>query len=257
MPVQGEPKKETAKLVFPPTHPSSSGIGESTIHPRVTFSSYTWKSATPKLENTMSTTDAGSTGSVSLFVPANYNESFGAKWGYEDVVTALIDPKNKAAWGASAVETIDKLTKGPLGGITSAAKFGRGETSFPGEFLLFEKGEPITLDFTFDLLPMNGPEANKIVEIVSYFKRRILPTYGGNDNFFLQFPDIWRIDVKGLNGTGFPATPGIFGDMALTTCKVGYSGGANTVLAFADGNAVMTTLTLQFKSVKNSYIYTG
>lgn len=251
--------KETKALSFPSYETLTSSKDGATgggrgIHPRVTFMSYEWQSAKPSLDNTKNINAQGATSSTTLFVPHDFAEQLGARWGYEDTVTALIDPTNEKAWGASTGETLQNLTKGGFSGVQSAARFGFGKTAFPGEFLIFQQGEPTTLNFTFDLLPMNSGEAGTIVSIIQNFKRRLLPSFGGNQTFFLKFPDIWMIEVKGLNGVGFPDTPTRYLDMALVSCNVTYSGGGNSVLAFHDGNPVAAKLSLVFKSVKHSYV---
>jgi hypothetical protein len=258
-----QPIVET-KFTFPseasrPSTKVGGSLGGAAIHPRVSFRSYAWTSAKPKLANTKNVDIGGSTSNITLFVPATYSEQFGARWGYEPMVTALVNPGDSNAWLASGAETVQTMANSKFGGFVSAARYHTGTTSFPGEFLVFDRGEPITLTFNFDLLPMNKTEADTIVGMVKTFKTKILPEFNTPtpENFGLKFPDLWRIEVKGMNGTGFPTTEGNFNDMALASCNVTYSGGANSALAFYDGNPVATNLVLTFKSVRNSYIYKG
>ena len=112
------------------------------------------------------------------------------------------------------------------------------------------------MDFTFDLLPRNSGEADAIVDIVSNFKSKILPTYGtgtGISQFMLSFPDVWHIKFSGANGIGFPGMGDSYRDMALVSVNAAYGGGANSALTFHDGNPVIVTLSLSFKSIKHSY----
>jgi hypothetical protein len=258
-----KPAPPKTKFTFPSSANRPSTVkssGTAPVHPRVTFRSYPWKTAKPNLEKTVNVTKNGASSTVTLFVPANYSEQFGARWGEQDTVTALIN-RNwngvQASIGETALGALDKMSGGKA--ISTAAKYASGSTSFPGEFLVFDRGEPITLSFTLDLLPMNKAEADEIVGVVQNFKRKILPTFGGltTESFGLSFPEIWMIEVAGLNGTGFPETPNTFNDMALISCHVTYSGGANSVLAFHDGNPVAVQLALTFKSVRNSYLGAG
>lgn len=229
---------------------------ETPVHPRVCFLSYEWETAKPNLESTK-IEPGKQTSTTVLYLPSGFSEKLGAEWKVEDTSTALIDPSNGSAWAANAGEYAQKMAeKGGFGGITSAVRFGTGKTSFPGEFLVFEKGNPVTMDFTFDLLPRNDKEAKLIVKITENFKRKILPTYGGSamDSFFLSFPDIWHIKFQGAKGIGYPEKQSVYEDMALTSVNVSYGGGANSALFFHDGHAVCTTLSLSFQSIKHSYI---
>lgn len=226
--------------------------------PRVIFRSFEWK-INPKadLSNTESLVQGGETSSTTLFLPANFTEAYSAQWIQEDVFTAGA-LQGKAGWGASAGELLETSVK-KLGadGLLGSFKFATGKTSFPGEFEIFKKVDPISLPFNFDLLPRNAGEANAIVKIVQNFKNKILPTF---KNVALTFPDIWTIQFVGVNGLGFPEAPnGIIGynDMALTNVTAVYGGGTQSSLTFHDGNPVNVQLQLQFKRVRHSYKGSG
>lgn len=221
------------------------------VAPRVSFISYTWKSARPRLEETKMEKPV-KTSSTTLYLPAGFSEKYGAEWGDEDIVTALID---QTAILASAAEAVDTMTGG-MAGFKTSGKFAEGKTVFPGQFMTFKKGSPISLDFAFDLIPRNRPEGDLIVKIVNNFKRKILPTVSkiGNQNALLSYPDVWHIIFSGAKSIGYPTTKNIYEDMALVSVNASYGGGAQSALTFYDGNPVSVNLSLSFRSVKHSYI---
>lgn len=221
------------------------------VAPRVSFISYTWKSARPALEETKME-KAVKTSSTTLYLPAGFSEKYGADWGDEDIVTGLVD---SSAIVASAAEAVDKMSGG-FAGFISSIKYTEGQTVFPGQFMTFKRGKPIALDFTFDLIPRNRPEGDLIVKIVNNFKRKILPTVSkvGNQNALLSYPDVWHIIFSGAKSIGYPTTKNIYEDMALVSVNASYGGGAQSALTFYDGNPVSVNLSLSFASVKHSYI---
>lgn len=234
------------------------GDSETPIHPRVTFKSYEWSCATPKLANTMLIEQGSSfTSATTLYVPANFATPYGADWQTEEMVTGFID-KSLSGFGSSLAEATNSALNASFSGIANTAKYNYGVTSFPGQFLSFKQGKPINLSFTFDLLPESKSEADTIVELVDNFKRRMTPLYGDGKKdtiqFYLRFPEVWSISFTGLNGVGFPDTPNEYNNMALVDCTPSYSGSSQTALTFHDGNPSMVQLRLTFQSIKHPYI---
>lgn len=241
------------------------GGGSTQVHPRVTFISYTWQAAKPTLEKTkMITTD--STSATTLYLPNGFSEKYSAKWSETQLATSLIDVKvkgniydaNKDAFGTNVAQGIQDAASTLWGGLVNSAIYATGTTAFPGQFNVFQKADPITMEFTFDLLPRNSGEAALIESICSNFKEKLLPSYGdlnpsGIKQFMLTFPDVWHIYFNGINGVGFPGMDNSYKDMALTSVNVTYSGGENSALTFEDGYAVLTTLALGFTGIKHSY----
>lgn len=259
-PVKTSKPKDDRIMRFPDYNVATSKHEKSDtpIHPRVTFKSYEWNSAAPKLANTM-TIEKGSsfTSATTLYVPANFSTPYGADWQLENMMTAFIAP----SWtnlGVSALEAADTALKASFSGIAESAKYNYGVTSFPGQFLSFKQGKPINLSFDFDLVPESKGEADTIVRIINNFKRRMTPLFGdgkkGTANFCLHFPEVWSISFSGLNGVGFPDTPDEYNNLALVDCTPSYSGSAQTALTFHDGNPALVKLRLQFQSIKHSYI---
>jgi hypothetical protein len=255
-------------FVFPATaNKTTAGKGDvgSHIHPRVTFISSNWSSAKPNLAQTKSL-PTGTSSTTTLYLPNGFSEKYAATWGETELVTALLKANLNMSEGfgldatsakASAAESAQHALKASLGGIVNSAIYSTGETAFPGQFNVFQKSAPINMDFTFDLVPRNEPEARLIVNICSNFKDKILPTFGQGTNFIsqfmLQFPDVWTIRFNGINGVGFPGSAGMYPNMALTACNVSYGGGANSALIYHDGNPVIVTLHLSFTSIKHAY----
>lgn len=216
---------------------------------RVIFRSYAWEPPTPDTAKTTGPKQGADGMSATLYLPANFAEEYGAKWENADIVTALLD-RNMNGVGTSTAEWLDNALKQPLGGIVNTGKYGAGMTSFPGQFLQFLQGNPITPSFTFQLLPMNKKEADNIVKMIRDFKKVILPLYSG---MVLRYPKIWSIGFHGINGPGFPEMEG-YQNMALTNVKVSYGGGEQSALVFKDKNPVMISLTLSFQSIMHSFL---
>lgn len=223
---------------------------EGTKKARVVFRSYTWQAGKPQLDNTQHIAQGGGTGSCQLHCPGNFTENLSSKWGEEDLITFLTAPKADGALAASTVEALRSATQGSLGGLVNTARFDAGKTSFPGQFLSFERGEPTKPQFNFELVPTNQAEANAIMQIVKYFKSKIFPVFKSG---FLEFPDIWSIQFVGIKGPGFPDSGDSYNNMALVSCNVGYGGG-QSALVYTDENPVAVTLQLSFQSVMHSFL---
>jgi hypothetical protein len=219
--------------------------------PRVTFSSFTWEGNRPLLSNAPSVRKGGNVTTTTLYLPAGFSENYISTWGEEEAVTVLVDPTGQDSFKASAYEALDNGTKGQLGGLNTTVKYDSGQTSFPGQFSVFKRSEPMALTFNYDLLPRNAKEAAEVQTIISTFKQQILPVFKGGK---LRFPNIWDIHFLQINGPGFPATPKAYQNLALIGCNVAYGGGAQSALTFSDQNPVIITLNLQFKSIKHSYL---
>jgi hypothetical protein len=225
-------------------------------HPRVCFISRKWTTARPNLDNTYFT-PGDTTSYTMLYLPANFKESYTAKWGVEQIPSSLIGGAGSV--GANVTDTINRMARAAgAAGFVNAFNFGFGKTSYPNEFLTFQKGEPIPLNFSFELVPRNKPDSDEIEKIRANFKKLILPTYGeGNmfgGNYLLSYPDLWAINFQNITGVGFPDTPMQYNDMALINCDVEYGGSDQSTLTYPDNAPVSVKLTLQFMSVKHAYI---
>jgi hypothetical protein len=220
---------------------------------RVVFKSFNWKLDTPRLENTQDPIiSGGESSNIQLYVPGQFSEKYSAQWGMDKVLTFGLDVGLNQALKASAFEAAESMTEERLGAAAvNTIKMRAGSTQFPGEFLVFHKGDPIQMGFHFELLPRSSAEAAQINNIVTTFKTKLLPTLNGG---LLDFPDLWNIYFSGINGVGFPDTPTRYLYMALIGVNAQYSGGNQSALVYHDNFSVMITLDLQFHSVRNAYI---
>lgn len=253
---------------------SSGKSADTPVVPRVTFTSYEFVAAKPTLENTKMTKGA-SGDSVCLYLPNGFSEKYSANWSETEIVTSLLGTDLSGSLdnaigstlkgvtagtaGTDAIAAAVRMGQSQAGGIVNSAMYGSGLTPFPGQFNMFSKGNPIDMDFTFDMIPRSSGEGDSIVQICTHFKSKILATYGagntGISQYMLTFPDIWRISFTGINGVGFAGDAGSneYLNMALVNCNVAYSGGANSALTFHDKNPVVVTLSLSFKGIMPSY----
>lgn len=261
---------------YPDIAVQSSGTNATNfVAPRVTFTPYNWVAPTPTLESTK-LTQGGSGDSVCLYLPNGFSEKYSANWQETEIVasaigTAMSKDKsladnvagafsgmNKSNLATDAMAAATKMGQASAGGIVNSVLYTNGVTPFPGQFNMFNKGMPIDMDFTFDMVPRTKTEGNSIVKICSHFKDKILAEYkagSGVSQYMLTFPDIWRISFTGINGVGYAGgtEKNVYPDMALTSCNVSYGGGAQSALTFHDGNPVVITLALSFKAIKPSY----
>ena len=209
---------------------------------RVIFRSYKWKAGLANLTNTKGSTLGAMTSKVQLYLPGNFDENFASTWSREPI-------------GQIAKFEIAHLAEGfankfDLGGIANMMKFGSGYTSLPGEFLTFKQGEPVSLNFTFELVPRNAQEAAAINQIVTNFKMSVFPAFNG---YVLEYPDVWCIQFVGIKGPGFPDTPMAYREMALVGCVPSY-GGKTSALTYEDQYPVSVSLKLTFQAIRQSYL---
>lgn len=221
--------------------------------PRVTFRSYKWNISKPSIDNFKSESilDNQEEQDITLYMPNNFSEDYTADWSSEDVFTAGIDFTR--GMGANIGEFLRQTTDAmSIQGIGNTVRYGTGLTNYPGKFLIFNKANPVTLQFAVELVPHSQDEAIEIDNICSVFKSELLPEFNG---YFLEFPNIWRINFKNIIGPGFNVENhfGEYQGMALTGCKVTYNGGAQTALTYSDDYPIAVTLALTFTSIKHLY----
>ena len=234
------------KIVYPSDDKSKSKA-------RVVFRSYNWKMNTPKLANTVEKVYGGFQTEIQLYLPAEFSEHYRAEWGAEDLATVLLDTSNKGA-RATFWEGANAATKkvGLEGIVNTAVKYNNGYTHYPGEFSMFKKGTPMSLTFTFDMLPRTSGDSVAIENIVDTFKRQMLPMFTGG---VLQFPNIWQIAFNGILGPGHPQTANMYNDMALVDVIPSYSGGNQSALVMGDSYPVGVKLQLTFQAIKHNYLF--
>ena len=217
--------------------------------PRVTFFCHQWKHAKPDIQNA-NVQVTNSVGDVTLFLPSNTKETYTANWGDEKIPT-LQSPE--ALIGQSTATVADKAG---LSGLYNAGKWGTGETIYPFEVAMFTHVSPIPLNFTFELIPKNIKESEEIDSIVTFFKTKMLPTFGGPNStqFLMSFPHGWTIQFQNIIGMGFPDTPTKYRHMALTVCDVNYGGSEQSALTYNSKYPIALTLSLQFISLRHAFL---
>jgi len=241
-------------------------IGNKLIYPsdntenakaRVVFSSFPYTFCTPRLEDTKDPImSGGGNSNIQLYVTGQFVEKYSATWGMDQIITAQLggvlgDSRSGQEVEATAFEAAHSAFSGVAGAEVNTFKLVHGVTQFPGEFLVFHKGDPIQMGFHFELLPRDSGEAGQIAGIVDTFKRKLLPTL---ESGYLNFPDLWNIYFNGITGIGFPDTPSKYLFLALVGVNATYSGGNQSALVYHDKYPVMVTLDLQFHSVRNAYL---
>jgi hypothetical protein len=265
---QGTLELMGAKNLNTPTTKAALGsVGKTLTYPsdntdnakaRVVFSSFPYTFCTPRMEDTKDPImSGGGSSNIKLYVPGQFTEKYSATWGMDQIITAqlggMIPGANTSGQevAASLWEAAHSATSGVIGAEVNTFKLTHGVTQFPGEFLVFHKGDPIQMGFHFELLPRSSTEAGEITNIVNTFKRELLPVLTSG---YLNFPALWNIYFSGINGIGFPDTLNKYMYMALVSVNATYSGGNQTALVYHDNYSVMIALDLQFHSVRNAYL---
>jgi hypothetical protein len=147
----------------------------------------------------------------------------------------------------------------------------KGVTFAPNEMAVFRGMRNKNLQFTFEMVPKSAEEAVQIRQIVNRFKLTSQPFYKTEAKGtipLLEVPHIFNIQV---NGKSHDETTGRvrytkdgaegqqnralvnFDAMALTDFSVNYGGGAQAALFHQDGSPLITTLTLNFQSIRPAF----
>ena len=209
-----------------------------------------------------------------LYVPAGITESVQSNWGVEGVLPSVA--AGEAAKLADNI-TLDSLTGVILTSVTAAAaeKAGKaagalnilGGVAFaPNEMAVFRGMRNKNLQFTFEMSPSSVKEAIQIRQIVNRFKLTSQPLYRTETSGtmpLLEVPHIFNIQVNPKiheEQTGkvrytkdsHPALVN-FDAMALTDFSVNYGGGSQVALFHEDGSPLVTTLTLNFQSIRPAF----
>jgi len=184
---------------------------------------------------------------VGLYFPNGFQESVGATWGPEELFNAENGIAQELAKGIG-----DMANKTIGGKVVNSAKAYYGKTVGPTDLLLFSRPNPYSFTLTFDFIPRSAPEGDAVVKIIKNFKLATLPSAESKGIIaLLKFPPVFDIKFGNINGIGSPSTPdGLYKNMALQSCSVSYSGGANSALVFHDKNPVRTSINLSFQSVE-------
>jgi len=120
-------------------------------------------------------------------------------------------------------------------------EFGQGKMNNPMKFNKFS-GVPFrTFTYQFTLRPKNPQESNTLLQIISAFKKSMLPGVEGAGSKIWTFPNEWAIEFDGLikNWVDFPLTS------VCTSCDVDYTAGQGYAPTI-DGAPQAFTMSLGF-----------
>lgn len=217
--------------------------------PFVIFTPYKYDFPKPNLSKYNPPNKNKNGDSVVLYLPGDFNESIGANWGLESTLTGSTNSISQAIIGH-----ITENLKGKDSKIINQAQQTFGKVPFPTDTLIFSDISPITLNFSFDMIPYNKAEGDAIVSIIKYFKRKILPQAASDsNNLVLEFPDIWDISFENINGLGLESDK-VYENMALTSCDVVYSSGTENMTVYHDNNPTQVKLKLSFQSIRKQFL---
>lgn len=216
--------------------------------PFVIFKAYEW--TLPEATGTDGTKQRkpdSSIKEVGLYFPNGFQESVGASWGPEELFNAENGFSQEMA---AAMKSVAEKTVG--GKIVNSAKAAKGMTVGPTDLLLFSRPNPYSFSMTFDFIPRSRDEGAAVVDIIKNFKLATLPSALEKGIVsLLKFPPVFDIKFGNIKGIGSPSTPdGLYRNMAIQSCSVSYSGGANSALVFHDKTPVRTSINLSFQSVE-------
>ena len=171
--------------------------------------------------------------------------SFGS--GVESVLnsaqSAAGTPGIKNALAAALAQT----TTGGQGNVLQRTT---GQVLNPNMETLFKGPEIRGFNFTFKLSPRNPKEAERILQIIRFFKQGMAPIRS-ETHLFLKSPNIFELkythnggDHKGLNK---------FKECALTRCEITYNPDAGEYSTFPDGIMNSYQMTLGFSELEPIY----
>ena len=176
-------------------------------------------------------------------------------------IQAVQEAVNKSSMGAgvnSILDTAGAAVKSPGIKNAIAAALGESVTGGKGNVLQRTTGQVLNpnmetlfkgpairgFNFTFKLSPRNPKEAERILQIIRFFKQGMAPIRS-ETQLFLKSPNIFELkythnggDHKGLNK---------FKECALTKCDITYNPDAGEYSTFPDGimNSYQMALTFQ------------
>ena len=134
-----------------------------------------------------------------------------------------------------------------------------GQILNPNTELLFKGIKLRSFNFSFNLAPRNGDEAEMVKNIIRALKMSMAPTStiteeskNGNAGLFLQSPNVFRLKYKtGSNNHKFLNS---FIIAALTNVQVNYTG-SGTYMTYDDGSKTPVHMVMQLSFQELSPIY--
>ena len=213
-------------------------------------------------------------GTVILPIPGEISAGQKTKWDGKNLslldaakIKAVTTAVDKASAGAgvesilnsmqSAAETPGirnaisaALAESATGGKGNVLQRSTGQVLNPNMETLFSGPEIRGFDFSFKLSPRNPKEAERILQIIRFFKQGMAPIRS-ETQLFLKSPNIFELkythedgDHKGLNK---------FKECALLSCNIIYNPDAGEYSTFPDGIMNSYQMDLSFQELEPIY----
>lgn len=168
-----------------------------------------------------------------------------------DGVTSVLNSMQSAAQTPGIKNAIAAaLAQSATGGKGNVLQRSTGQVLNPNKETLFSGPEIRGFNFTFKLSPRNPKEAERILQIIRFFKQGMAPIRS-ETQLFLKSPNIFEIkythaggDHKGLNK---------FKECALTSCEITYNPDAGEYSTFPDGIMNSYQMNLSFQELEPIY----
>ena len=213
-------------------------------------------------------------GTVILPIPGEISAGQKTKWEGKDLsildaakikaVTTAVDEASGGAGFESVLNTAQSaagtpglknaisaaLAQSTTGGRGNVLTRSTGQVLNPNMETLFSGPEVRQFNFNFKLSPRNPKEAERILQIIRFFKQGMAPIRS-ETQLFLKSPNIFEIkythdggDHKGLNK---------FKECALLSCSVTYNPDAGEYSTFPDGIMNSYQMELSFQELEPIY----
>lgn len=222
--------------------------------------------------------------SIILYMPEDVEAQYGASWqetnltnvargalaGFGSAAGADLGASIGNMVKAAVVSTDNFLTQGTsvanaISSALSSANFGSltvndvfaastGQILNPNTEVLYKGPKMRNFSLNFKMAPKDTTEAGKIKQILTTFKKSILPQYGGagdaKKQSFVTIPKI--VDVTFMNG-GKPS-PWVtqFKPSVITNLDISYTPDG-TWATYRDGSPVATSMKISFQETKMVY----
>ena len=168
-----------------------------------------------------------------------------------DGVTSVLNSMQSAAQTPGIKNAIAAaLAQSATGGNGNVLQRSTGQVLNPNKETLFSGPEIREFNFSFKLSPRNPKEAERILQIIRFFKQGMAPIRS-ETQLFLKSPNIFEIkythaggDHKGLNK---------FKECALKSCEIIYNPDAGEYSTFPDGIMNSYQMNLGFQELEPIY----
>lgn len=191
---------------------------------------------------------------VSLYVPGDYSESMASKWGYQELLGGASSSALEGMWQ----ETANAAKQLAGAKIASKSIAQSGNITMPMDMNIYQGPEPLSVNFKFDMVPVNKAEGDTVVSIIQNFKKSTFPLSSTGQesedatSIILDYPPVWDIEFNGVKGIMLGDKPAYY-DMALTKVDVSFNSGTSNLSVFYDGNPTQVTLNLSFQAIRKYY----